>query len=194
MAGMFLFLGNNPIVDFVNTEKNRNGGVIDLISDFADFSEWCNQSGLYTADIAIVEPLKQEKILCELREFRAELRNFFVKIVNGEKANTPFLDKVNLVLSRSCLKMELNFADKGFSTTILPDTKSDHFFLAILAIQTANLIASGNLSSLRKCRSEDCILFFLDFSKNHTRRWCNMKTCGNRAKVNAYLYRQSDNN
>ncbi|MCF8468287.1 MAG: CGNR zinc finger domain-containing protein, partial [Sneathiella sp.] len=40
------------------------------------------------------------------------------------------------------------------------------------------------------CASDDCDLYFVNLSRNGRRRWCSMATCGNRAKVNAYLKRQ----
>ena len=40
------------------------------------------------------------------------------------------------------------------------------------------------------CASEDCAWLFLDTSKNHTRRWCDMKTCGNRVKVSRHYERK----
>jgi predicted RNA-binding Zn ribbon-like protein len=45
------------------------------------------------------------------------------------------------------------------------------------------LLVSQKLSLVRECAAEDCSWLFLDSSKNHSRRWCDMKGCGNRAKV-----------
>ncbi|MEY9214953.1 CGNR zinc finger domain-containing protein [Thermobifida halotolerans] len=36
---------------------------------------------------------------------------------------------------------------------------------------------------IRRCANPACVLRFLDTSKNGTRRWCSMATCGNRAKA-----------
>ncbi len=47
----------------------------------------------------------------------------------------------------------------------------------------ADLLASPNLSALRLCASESCAWLFLDTSRNGSRRWCSMRTCGNRAKA-----------
>jgi len=50
----------------------------------------------------------------------------------------------------------------------------------------ADLLASSDLAQVRACSSPTCQWLFLDTSKNHHRRWCNMKVCGNRAKVRKF--------
>lgn len=44
-------------------------------------------------------------------------------------------------------------------------------------------------SRVRRCAHPDCILWFLDVSKNGSRRWCSMEGCGNRAKVGRFNQR-----
>jgi predicted RNA-binding Zn ribbon-like protein len=43
---------------------------------------------------------------------------------------------------------------------------------------------------VRVCAAEDCGWLFLDTSKNHTRRWCSMKSCGNRAKARRHYNKE----
>ena len=50
----------------------------------------------------------------------------------------------------------------------------------------ADLLASPNIQSVRECGNETCRWLFLDTSKNRSRRWCDMKTCGNRIKARRY--------
>jgi predicted RNA-binding Zn ribbon-like protein len=42
---------------------------------------------------------------------------------------------------------------------------------------------------IRRCAHSDCVLYFLDSTKNGTRRWCTMRTCGNRAKAKRHYQR-----
>jgi predicted RNA-binding Zn ribbon-like protein len=55
-----------------------------------------------------------------------------------------------------------------------------------VALAAAELLASADLALVRECRSATCRWLFLDGSKNHSRRWCDMKTCGNRVKARRY--------
>ena len=52
-----------------------------------------------------------------------------------------------------------------------------------VARSAADLLTSSELSALRVCASESCAWLFLDTSRNGSRRWCSMRTCGNRAKA-----------
>jgi hypothetical protein len=52
------------------------------------------------------------------------------------------------------------------------------------------LLTSDDLSSVRECAANWCDWLFLDNSRNQSRRWCDMKICGNRTKASRY-YRRS---
>jgi predicted RNA-binding Zn ribbon-like protein len=47
----------------------------------------------------------------------------------------------------------------------------------------ADLLTSPALATLRVCASETCAWLFLDTGRNGSRRWCSMRTCGNRARA-----------
>jgi hypothetical protein len=54
---------------------------------------------------------------------------------------------------------------------------------ARVAAAVATLAAEGRLSRVRICAADDCRWGFYDRSRNHSRQWCSMAVCGNRAKV-----------
>jgi len=58
-----------------------------------------------------------------------------------------------------------------------------------LAREVAELLVAGQLERITICRASDCDWLFLDNSRNHSRRWCDMGTCGNRAKVRRFRAR-----
>jgi predicted RNA-binding Zn ribbon-like protein len=60
-----------------------------------------------------------------------------------------------------------------------------------IALAAAELLASDDLALVRECRSATCRWLFLDQSRNHSRRWCDMKTCGNRVKARRYYHKRS---
>jgi predicted RNA-binding Zn ribbon-like protein len=51
-------------------------------------------------------------------------------------------------------------------------------------------MAEGTWPRLKACAAHDCEFAFYDASKNHSGTWCDMKTCGNRAKARSYRARQ----
>jgi predicted RNA-binding Zn ribbon-like protein len=62
--------------------------------------------------------------------------------------------------------------------------------LWILSQAASQLMMSDAMWRIRACGAETCRWLFLDTSKNHTRRWCNMKVCGNRMKARRFQARQ----
>jgi predicted RNA-binding Zn ribbon-like protein len=59
-----------------------------------------------------------------------------------------------------------------------------------IARSAADLLSSDQLAFVRACASKTCLWLFLDTSKNHRRRWCDMTKCGNRAKFQRFYRRQ----
>ena len=53
------------------------------------------------------------------------------------------------------------------------------------------LLTSEDLARLRVCAADECNWLFLDESRNSSRRWCDMKVCGNRAKARKFYARWS---
>ena len=62
-----------------------------------------------------------------------------------------------------------------------------------IARSAGELLASDRLQFVRACASKTCEWLFLDESKNHRRRWCDMRQCGNRAKVRSFYKRKMKN-
>jgi predicted RNA-binding Zn ribbon-like protein len=62
-----------------------------------------------------------------------------------------------------------------------------------IATSATELLTSADSGLIRMCDAETCRWFFLDRSKNHTRRWCDMKVCGNRAKARKFYHQKVTN-
>jgi predicted RNA-binding Zn ribbon-like protein len=59
-----------------------------------------------------------------------------------------------------------------------------------IAEAAADLICHQDFRLIRSCQGSACTLVFLDRTKAHTRRWCSMAVCGNRAKAAAHRVRR----
>jgi predicted RNA-binding Zn ribbon-like protein len=66
------------------------------------------------------------------------------------------------------------------------DQRDPELPLWALAMSAADLITSEAVQRVRTCDNAECRWLFLDTSKNHTRRWCDMKICGNRMKARRF--------
>ena len=58
-----------------------------------------------------------------------------------------------------------------------------------IALNAVELATSSGVSRVKECASDNCNWLFLDVSKNRSRRWCDMKDCGNRAKARRHRAR-----
>jgi predicted RNA-binding Zn ribbon-like protein len=58
-----------------------------------------------------------------------------------------------------------------------------------LASAGFGLVVSPDRARVKECAASDCHWVFLDASRNGSRRWCDMKACGNRAKARVYRHR-----
>jgi predicted RNA-binding Zn ribbon-like protein len=79
-------------------------------------------------------------------------------------------------------------AEPGDAVTIRP--QDDPNGLGRVLAQFLGLAATGELSRLKMCGSEECEWIFFDRSRPGNRRWCSSKRCGNRQKTRAYRERK----
>ena len=61
---------------------------------------------------------------------------------------------------------------------------------AALLWSAADLLTGPRRDRVRECDNPDCRYLFLDASKAGTRRWCDMSSCGNRAKAHRHYQRR----
>ena len=61
---------------------------------------------------------------------------------------------------------------------------------ALVAWSAAQLLTSEGLPLLKRCAGDQCGWVFLDRSRNHARRWCDMKVCGNKEKARRFYRRR----
>jgi predicted RNA-binding Zn ribbon-like protein len=58
-----------------------------------------------------------------------------------------------------------------------------------VARSAADLLTSDHLNRVHQCGGKDCTWLFVDTSRNHSRQWCDMGDCGNRAKARRFYQR-----
>ncbi|HET7476810.1 MAG TPA: CGNR zinc finger domain-containing protein [Dermatophilaceae bacterium] len=59
----------------------------------------------------------------------------------------------------------------------------------LVAAAVATLAIEGRLDRVKICPADDCRWTFYDESRNHSRQWCSMRVCGNRAKARTHRER-----
>jgi len=117
---------------------------------------------------------------------RAAIYRIFKAVLESWKADQADLDYLNEELRLARATQRLTRSEKEFRWDWQSHAATLDYVLWPLVLSAAALLASGDLSRLRQCGGEKCGWLFLDTSRNRSRQWCDMKDCGNLAKVRRF--------
>jgi predicted RNA-binding Zn ribbon-like protein len=190
----FELLGGALCLDFVNTIHEYGAAdPREELHRFQDLISFEYQAGAITereaaklSSRAAKNPSMGNKTLTAAKEFRRLLYRSFSAIAHRKDPSSADLAYFNRVLPR--MLQNLRVQRKGHEVVWV--WKKDHRnldpVLWPIVRSAAELLTSDERVLVRECKGEDCTWLFLDKSKNQTRRWCDMKVCGNRAKWHRY--------
>ncbi|QWF79971.1 CGNR zinc finger domain-containing protein [Amycolatopsis sp. CA-230715] len=154
-----------------------------------DLADWLLGSRLAaTAPLDEVEIRVRPRELLRLKAFRDRMWTIAAVLAAGGWPSTADLAVVNdSVGAQPVLGLD---PESGERTWLGPVTGEQ--VLAAAAREVVDLLGTGLADRVRECEASDCRLLFVDTSRPGKRRWCSMKRCGNRHKVQAYRARQHD--
>lgn len=189
----FLFIANQPCLDFINTDLVMNGQPTDLLSSFQDLVAWLVQGGLLTEKHAArieggggrdaMETLKQAKA------FRSTMRDMAERLAARKPVPQAALVLINNLLHHRVGYAQVTRRNGMFERTYEAGLEDAYHVLGLLAEAASDLLCACDLSLVKQCQNPACVLFFYDTTKNHARHWCSMDLCGNRSKVAAHYRR-----
>jgi predicted RNA-binding Zn ribbon-like protein len=191
----FLFVGNHPFFDFINTELIVERRRTDLLVEWTDLIDWFIKAKLFDTDeaketVARMGQAEKERLLTETKTFRVVLREMAEQIVARNPVSRSAIETINRLLSQRPGYPQLLRMNGLFERHFRSMTQGSAEFLALLAEAASDLLCTKDFTLVKKCRNQFCILYFYDTTKNHTRQWCSMSLCGNRMKVAAHYRRQ----
>jgi len=183
-------------LDFVNTLDDRHIKPKELLQTYTDLARFAEDTGLLQHnqvdrlyERSYADPERAQKALLWARELREAIHDVFWAIMNQRAVPPAALARLNNFVQTAAGHMKLAPAKGGFEWRF-DDLIDFESVLWPIARSAADLLASDHLQFVRACSSKTCEWFFLDSSKNHQRRWCDMTRCGNRAKVRRFYARQ----
>jgi predicted RNA-binding Zn ribbon-like protein len=192
----FLFVGNHPCLDFINTKPVVDGQPVDLLATFSDLLAWFRQAHLLSKEGSTKRLERQwagetkgQQILEEARAFREALREMVQRIAEGRAVPQGSVEGINELLRYRLGYPQLTRRRDTFSRDFQTESEDAHQLLGLLAEAASDLLCTCDLSLIKKCQNPACVLFFYDTTKNHARHWCSMSLCGNRSKVAAHYHR-----
>jgi len=181
-------------LDFVNTDEAPRHAYTDALKTFDGYLAWLEAAALLDAGRraalqrrAQEQPASATAALHEARRIRSTLRPLAEHGVQAsDRVTQAAVVEINRVLGRSSgvQRVEHDPRDNSFHRAFL--SSGDAFAALVIPMveSAADALVRGELSRVHRCAAEPpCPRVFLDTSRNGRRRWCDMKSCGNRAKA-----------
>jgi predicted RNA-binding Zn ribbon-like protein len=187
----FIFIGERLWLDFVNTDDVRRGVRLDLLRDFDGLLQWLAAARVLDAERlglmrrrAQQQPAGASASLVDARRIRAALRALAERGLALERARVDAIAEINRVLGRSAGTRRVEpRSDGGFVRTFVPGGDAFAGLMIPVVESAADSLIGGELPRVRRCSDQRCPRLFLDTTRHARRRWCDMATCGNRAKA-----------
>jgi len=192
-------VGGRLCLDFVNiVDPRRTGEGRDYLASYEDVLGWFEMVDVLLprsiswlrkrAKAAATEASVAHRQAVAMREAAFALINASRL---GEEVRTSDLAKLNDALGESIGHRVLAASNRG---GVREEWRTSDALAQVLwpvAIDVWDLLTEPELALVRQCPLESggCGWLFLDTSRAGNRRWCDMRTCGNRAKVRAHYSR-----
>ncbi|MDB5806706.1 MAG: hypothetical protein JWN73_4028 [Betaproteobacteria bacterium] len=176
---------------FANTLAWRGSPVAaESLHDCAALLQWCAAKLGYAGtplraldDWAHAQPQEALHLFDLAIAMREALYRIFRAVASGTPVAAPDLAALNYALAEAPRRGELVPAAQGYvwrSAALRPTVPS---LLAPVLWSAADLMTRVAPQRVRLCANPKCLWLFVDASKGGTRRWCEMNSCGNRAKA-----------
>ncbi len=200
----FQFIGGALCLDFINTAGGRPEThprrrfayeVIDeKLGAFSDLLRWSVAAGILTgpeaARAAGCRAPAAQALLRRALALREALYRLCLARIRAWTPPPADLALLNRALAEAHSHRLLGGSPAGYVWTWDKPDAPDRI-LWTLAQSAASFLASPAVAALRRCPGDDCGWLFLDASRNHSRQWCEMRVCGNRAKLRRFRRRHN---
>ena len=193
----FRFVAGSPCLDFLNTLGDRATQTPnEHLVEYADLVTWLETGGLLSREAgaglrreSASDSFEADAVLRRAIALREALYRIFTTMVGGEAPPASDLLLLNEELAAALAHRRLVSSEAGFDLAWSSDGDELSEPLWPVALSAAELLTSGSVARVKSCASDDCAWVFMDESRNRSRQWCEMETCGNRAKARRHYAR-----
>jgi predicted RNA-binding Zn ribbon-like protein len=194
---VFDFSGGRLCLDFVNTLSGSRANPKERLKTYLDLVAWGRQAGVLNerdtqqlAQLARGRPDDAARTLAGAVSVREALFRVFCGAAECRPQRPDDMQIVNAALCRALAHVRLDATAEGCVRVWGDDADAlDRMLWPVLRSAMDVLTSEDERGRIHKCESPTCDWLFIDTSRNHSRRWCDMKTCGNRAKAHRYYAR-----
>jgi predicted RNA-binding Zn ribbon-like protein len=166
------------VQDFVNSRELRPA--VEGLGTPQDLSAWLGAHGVLEpgAPVTAAE-------LAEATRVREALRDLLAAKVGLDVDVDAAKAEIDAAARRAGLELRFD----PTCPRVEPTVGGVRGAIGRILVEVYDEMVDGTWERMKACKADDCRWAFLDTSKNKSRAWCSMESCGNRAKVNAYRQR-----
>ena len=193
---LFDLAGGHPALDLVNSLDNRyrEDGPHEMLAGLPELLRFLQEVSLITPRQAHAlnkntDASATVQVLESVRELREASAAVLYAAVAGETPPRVALQTLERYFLEAHRQRRLAW-ENGASWEWTASESDPRLTVWILAQSVWQLLFSEQMTLIRTCDAHTCRWLFLDTSKNHTRRWCNMRVCGNRMKARRFQARR----
>ena len=188
----------HPVLEFTNTVSNHaSEHPGEKLFKYEDLLAWSKRVGLLPGEQAQIlirkaadQPDDAATVFAKSLDLREAVYRIFVAQTKGKSPTDTDLAKLNSTWAPLTKGAQVAYHAGKYEWQWNLDANSLEAPLWIIALSAVDLMTSENLKWVGQCADEDgCGWLFVDTSKNHSRRWCDINDCGNRAKQRRYQKR-----
>jgi predicted RNA-binding Zn ribbon-like protein len=168
-----------------------------MLRDAGALVRWLQAAGVLDAERsagmlrrAQQQPAGATAALADARRIRSVLRQLAEEGARDASVRRDVVAEINRVLGRSAGTRRLEaHGDGTFTRTFVPGGDAFAGLVIPIVESAADALVHHELPRVRRCAARNCQRVFQDTTKNAARRWCDMTTCGNRAKAERFRSR-----
>lgn len=210
----FKLIGGEPSLDFANTvsgrekpakDRRRRGYLREVrgekLEEYADLLAWSKKSGLLRENEIRTLQLKAEEnpkaavaVLLRAIKLREVIYRLFKAAIEKWQPADADMHTLNEELKLARNHERLIPERNGFRFDWKNGEIALDKMLWLLAQSATDILTSHKLVRVKQCDGENCGWVFLDTSRSGNRTWCDMRDCGNLAKVHRYRRKKSKGN
>jgi predicted RNA-binding Zn ribbon-like protein len=190
------FCGGHVALDFTNTVGNRGGDAEEHFNTYADVVSWAETRGVIGR--AEAKRLRREaarrapaaaEALASIRSLRESLYRALAAAGSGRTPAAADLARINAAVGASFSGAHLQPHGGRLELRFAPDdgaARLDEPITTPVVRAAIDVLTTDAIRRVRRCADRSCAWLFTDTTRSGTRRWCDMKVCGNRNKVRRF--------
>jgi predicted RNA-binding Zn ribbon-like protein len=195
---IFDLTGGLLCLDFANTVDDRTEvHPQELLNSYNDLVSWSQQAHVLTEqeaqrllEKAARRPSEASRVLQQAVAIREAIFRIFKAVAEDASPEDEDLVSLSAAVADAQNHAQIVLKANGFIWDWAGIAGDLDRMLWPVVRSAADFLTSDELDTVRVCASDSCDWLFLDTSKNHSRRWCNMKSCGNREKARRFYERR----